>query len=53
MKTKLFLLLLVPLWIASPVVEACTTFLMKDAKGNRIRRGRIHAAHTGDQCTIL
>jgi choloylglycine hydrolase len=34
MKTKLFILLLVSGWIASPGVQACTTFLMKDAKNN-------------------
>jgi len=34
MKTKLFFLLLLSVWITSPGVQACTTFLMKDAKGN-------------------
>ncbi len=34
MKTKLFILLLVSGWIASPGAQACTTFLMKDAKNN-------------------
>lgn len=38
MKTKLFFLVLASVWIAAPRVQACTTFLMKDAKAMQLRR---------------
>lgn len=34
MKTTIFFLLFFTLYLTSPLVQGCTTFLLKDAKGN-------------------